>query len=73
MCKGQPSGVERAQAVCLAVTETDSVVKGKTAAGCGKPEMVEPGLRVIVPAFINVGDRIKVSTESGEYMERADH
>ncbi|MBT3769051.1 MAG: elongation factor P [Acidiferrobacteraceae bacterium] len=69
----QPIGVELPQSVALAVTETESVVKGQTAAGSGKPAIVETGLRVIVPAFINVGDRIKVSTESGEYMERADH
>ena len=69
----QPIGVELPASVVLTITETETVVKGQTAAGSGKPAIVETGLRVIVPAFINVGDKIRVSTDSGDYMERADN
>ena len=68
----QPIGIELPASVVLQVTETEAVVKGQTAAGSGKPAIVETGLRVIVPPFVNTGDRIRVNTDTGEYMERAD-
>jgi len=45
-------------------------MKGDTATGATKPAKMETGLLVHVPLFINPGDRIKVSTESGDYLER---
>ena len=68
----QPIGVELPAAVALEVTETETVVKGQTAAGSGKPAVLETGLRVVVPTFVSVGDRIRINTETGEYIERAD-
>ena len=65
-------GVEIPPAVTLQVTETETVVKGQTAAGSGKPARLETGLRLTVPTFVNIGDRIRVNTETGEYIERAD-
>lgn len=66
-----PIGVELPDNVALEVTDTETVVKGQTAAGSSKPAMLETGIRVNVPTFVNIGDRIKVSTESGQYIERA--
>ena len=68
----QPIGIELPASVVLEVTETETVVKGQTAAGSGKPAIVETGLRVIVPPFVNAGDKIRVNTDTAEYMERAD-
>ena len=67
-----PIGLELPANVVLEVVETEGVVKGQTAAGSGKPAELETGLRVTVPPFVNIGDRIKVNTETGEYVERAD-
>ncbi len=66
-----PIGVELPDNVALEVIETETVVKGQTAAGSSKPATVETGIRVNVPTFVNIGDRIKVNTESGQYIERA--
>ena len=68
----QPIGIELPASVVLEVTETETVVKGQTAAGSGKPAIVQTGLRVIVPPFVNVGDKIRVNTDTAQYMERAD-
>ncbi len=69
---GAPIGVELPATVVLEVVETEGVVKGQTAASSGKPAELETGIRVTVPAFVNVGDKVKINTETGEYMERAD-
>jgi len=66
-----PIGIELPDNVVLKVTDTEGVVKGQTAAGSAKPAIVETGIRVLVPTFISVGDAIKVNTETGEYVERA--
>jgi elongation factor P len=58
-------------AVYLTVAETEPGYKGDTASGGGKPAITDTGLRVMVPFFINVGDRIKVDTREGTYIERA--
>lgn len=57
--------------VILTVAETEPGYKGDTASGGGKPAIMETGLRVMVPFFVNVGDKLKVDTRSGEYLERA--
>ncbi len=67
-----PISMELPANVVLAVVDTEAVIKGQTASGSGKPAELETGLRVTVPTHINIGDRIKVNTESGEYVERAD-
>lgn len=66
-----PIGVDLPANVVLEVVDTESVVKGQTATGSGKPAELETGLKVIVPPFVGIGDKIKVNTDSGEYVERA--
>ena len=66
----EPLGLELPAAVELTITESDPGVKGDTATGATKPAKMETGLVVNVPLFINPGDRIKVSTETGNYIER---
>lgn len=67
----QPIGVELPASVTLQVTETEGAVKGQTASGGGKPATLETGHKVTVPTFVNVGEKVKVSTDTGAYMERA--
>ena len=62
--------IEIPPAVELVIIESDPGVKGDTATGATKPAKLETGLVVNVPIFINQGDKIKVSTSSGEYLER---
>jgi elongation factor P len=69
--EGLPIGVELPTSVDLEVTGTDPGFKGDTATGGSKPAMLETGITIQVPLFVNQGDRIKVDTRSGEYMERA--
>ena len=68
--KGDIIGVDLPGNVELAVVETEPGIKGDTASGGNKPATLETGAVVRVPFFINVGDRIKVNTDSGEYIER---
>ena len=69
---GQPSGLQLPASVELAVTETEPGLRGDTASGGGnKPATLETGATITVPLFVNVGDRVKVQTESGAYMSRA--
>lgn len=67
---GQAIDVELPTAVELEVTETDPGFRGDTATGGSKPAKLETGLSVSVPLFISIGDRIKVDTRTGEYLER---
>ncbi len=66
-----PISVELPDNVVLEIIETEVAIKGQTAAGSAKPAIVETGLRISVPQFVNTGDRVKVNTETGEYVERA--
>lgn len=68
--KGQPFSVEAANFVELTITECEPGVRGDTATGASKPATLETGLKINVPLFVNEGDRIRVDTRSGEYMER---
>lgn len=54
----------------LEITYTEPGVKGDTATNATKPATVETGAEIQVPLFINEGDKIKVNTEDGKYMER---
>ena len=69
--KGNVFGVECPNFVDLVVTETEPGFAGNTATNATKPATVETGATVKVPLFINEGDRIKIDTRSGEYLERA--
>lgn len=66
-----PIGLDLPANVVLEVTETDAAIKGQTASGSGKPATLETGLVVTVPTFIEAGDKVKVNTDTGEYVERA--
>ena len=68
---GEPIGVELPVSVDLAIAETGPAFKGDTAAGGTKPATLETGLVVQVPLFLNTGDRVKVDTRTGQYLERA--
>jgi len=65
-----PLAVDMPQSVILEVTHTEPGVKGNTATNATKPAMVETGARVNVPLFVNEGDKIKIGTEKGNYLER---
>ena len=66
-----PSDVQLPASVELEVTQTEPGVRGDTASGGGnKPATLETGASVQVPLFVNIGDRVKVDTRSGEYMSR---
>jgi elongation factor P len=67
----EPVGIELPQTVDLKVDKTVPGIKGATASNQVKPATLETGLVVQVPPFINEGDTIRVSTESGEYLSRA--
>ena len=69
--KGNVFGVEPPNFVELEVTETDPGFKGDTATNATKPATLETGAEIKVPLFINPGDRIRVDTRVGEYLERA--
>ena len=62
--------VEMPQSVILEVTSSEPGVKGNTATNATKPAVLETGVEVNVPLFINEGDKIKVDTEKGAYVER---
>jgi elongation factor P len=66
----RPIAVELPNAVELAVVETSPSLKGDTVSGSSKPATLETGLSVQVPFFVNVGDRIRVDTRTGDYLER---
>jgi elongation factor P len=66
-----PISVDMPASVILEVTHTEPGVKGNTATNATKPATLETGARVNVPLFINEGDRIKIDTSNGAYMERA--
>ena len=67
----EPVGIELPQTVDLKVMETVPGIKGATASNQVKPATLETGLVVQVPPFINTGDVVRVSTDSGEYLSRA--
>lgn len=67
----KPLSVELPPKVVLAVVETDPGVKGNSAVNIYKPARLENGLNVKVPLFIKEGDKIRVDTRTGEYVERA--
>ena len=69
--KGNVFGVEPPNFVELEVTATDPGFKGDTATNVQKPATLETGAEIKVPLFINPGDRIRVDTRTGEYLERA--
>ena len=75
MCKlcsyqGDVFAIEPPMFAELEITETEPGVKGDTATGATKPAVVETGATVYVPLFVNLGDKIKIDTRTGEYLSR---
>jgi elongation factor P len=68
--EGKPVSVELPQTVDLEVTETEPGLKGATVSNVTKPATLETGLVVQVPPFIDKGEKIRVSTAEGTYLER---
>ena len=69
--KEAPFSVEPPNFVELEVAQTDPGARGDTATNVTKPATLETGYTLNVPLFINTGDRIRVDTRTGDYMERA--
>ena len=67
---GSVFSVEPPLFVELEVTETEPGFKGDTATGASKPATVETGATVSVPLFVEIGDKIKIDTRTGEYLSR---
>lgn len=69
--KGSVFGIEPPNFVELVVTQTDPGFKGNTATNTLKPAILETGAEIRVPLFIEEGEKIRIDTRTGEYMERA--
>jgi elongation factor P len=67
----RPIGVELPASVVLTVEETDPNIRNATVTTSFKPAKMETGLTVMVPPFIETGEKIKVNTNDGSYIERA--
>jgi elongation factor P len=72
MYDDKPIGIRLPSQVTLQIVEADAVVKGQTAASSYKPAKLENGLRVLVPPFIGVGEKIIVDTNETTYIRRAE-
>ena len=70
MHDGVPIAVDLPASTVLTIRKTDPGVKGDTRTGALKPATLETGVVVQVPLFVEEGERIKVDTRSGEYIER---
>jgi elongation factor P len=70
MFEERPVGIELPQSVEMTVMETEPAIKGASVSNVGKPAKMETGLIVQVPAFIAEGERIRIDTASGAYVER---
>ncbi len=69
--EGKPISVELPPSVEMTVMETEPGLKGASVSNVTKPAKMDTGLVVQVPAFINQGERIRISTSGGTYQERA--
>jgi elongation factor P len=69
--RGEPIGIDLPIFIDLQIVETEPGLKGDTVSGATKPASLESGAVVQVPLFLNVGDRVKVDTRTGTYIERA--
>ncbi len=63
-------GVDLPAAVELTVTETEPGIQGDRVSGARKPAVLETGISLQVPLFVNTGDKVKVDTRTGEYLTR---
>jgi elongation factor P len=67
----KPIGVEAPRVVDLLVVETDPTLKTATITSTPKPAKLETGLTIMVPQFVEIGDKVRVDTSDGKYLERA--
>ena len=67
-----PIGIQLPNTLIFEIKETEAVVKGQTAASSNKPAMLENGLRIMVPPFIEQGEKIIINTEDLSYLKRAE-
>jgi elongation factor P len=72
MHEDRPIGLELPEQVTLEVAETEPTVKGQTASSSYKPAKANNGVRIMIPPYMGVGERIVVDTSTGEYVRRAD-
>lgn len=70
-CNGEAINMTLPETVILEVVEADAVVKNQTATSSYKPAKLENGVKVMVPQFVESGDRVVVRTEDATYVERA--
>jgi elongation factor P len=70
--EGRPIGVSLPDQVTLKVVEAEPVVKGQTASSSYKPAVLENGVRVMVPPFVSIGEKIVVDTNELSYVRRSD-
>ena len=69
---GNPADLQLPSVVDLEITETEPGLRGNTASGGGtKSAVLETGTQIQVPLFVNIGDRVRVDTRSGDYVSRA--
>lgn len=68
--QGKPIGIELPTSVEFEITYTEPGVKGDTVSSTTKPATIETGATINVPLFVNMGDRVKVDTRNGNYIER---
>jgi elongation factor P len=68
--EGRPIGVTLPNFVELRITQAEPWAKGDTASGDTKPATLETGLVVQVPPFVNEGEKVKIDTRTGAYVER---
>lgn len=66
-----PIGIDPPTSVILEVTETEPELKGSTASNSPKPATMETGAVIMVPPFVKIGDKVRITTTDGKYQERA--
>jgi len=71
LISGTPVAIQLPQSVELEVADTAPVMKGATASRSAKPATTATGVEVMVPDYVTPGERIRVNTETGEFMSRA--
>jgi elongation factor P len=70
--EGRPIGISLPEHVTLEVTETEPTIKGQTASSSYKPALLDNGVRVMVPPFVSVGEKVVVDTNEVTYVKRAE-
>ena len=68
----RPITIDLPEHVVVTIVEADATVRGQTASASYKPAKADNGVRVMIPPYMEAGERVLVSTETGEYLRRAD-